>query len=400
MTQPDPTHPKPYIATEVFIALVIEIAAGLLFAWDGIAAHQQAWVLLGGTLLAVLVMISPAVGFAPLRFRPYRSRLASMEAARPPITAAGAFIAGDVNTGGGDVIGRDQYTFSGQFDHSTIVIQPPAGQAPDRLVSWTVLLSGAAALLLVLVRLVALAVIFIDLAVILVPALAVFIFLLTRFWHVDEAALRRLATTYLKIPAGLAKDALAVFRKKSPAVIEYGCVIVLVILVLIFLYGGLELFQQSSPASRPVLFRMNWTEYPGYRAKQVQEGMRLEKQGKLDVAVECYRAEMAGNPRNAAAYNNLAWVYAEKMGTNLDEAEQLALAAVRLTEEEDSPYKDDWLANHLDTLGWVYYQQGDYARAVETLEKARELTFYTAYRSAIDRHLEQARLAMAMPESP
>ncbi|MCH6544667.1 MAG: tetratricopeptide repeat protein, partial [Deltaproteobacteria bacterium] len=66
------------------------------------------------------------------------------------------------------------------------------------------------------------------------------------------------------------------------------------------------------------------------------------------------------DPKNAAALNYLGYTYAE-MGIYLDEAEELIVRALKL-ESNDGFY--------IDSLGWVYYQKGDYGKAVEQLERA------------------------------
>jgi Flp pilus assembly protein TadD len=69
------------------------------------------------------------------------------------------------------------------------------------------------------------------------------------------------------------------------------------------------------------------------------------------------------NPENAAALNYLGYTWAEQ-GTRLDEAEGLIRRALKI-EPDDGFY--------VDSLGWVYYQRGDYNKAVEHLERAVEL---------------------------
>jgi Flp pilus assembly protein TadD len=69
------------------------------------------------------------------------------------------------------------------------------------------------------------------------------------------------------------------------------------------------------------------------------------------------------NPHNAAALNYLGYTYAEQ-GNRLDEAERLIRRALAI-EPNDGFY--------IDSLAWVYYQRGDYQRAVEQLEHAIEL---------------------------
>jgi Tfp pilus assembly protein PilF len=70
------------------------------------------------------------------------------------------------------------------------------------------------------------------------------------------------------------------------------------------------------------------------------------------------------NPKNAPALNYLGYTWAE-MGVQLDEAEDLIQRALKITPNDGF---------YIDSLGWVYYQRGDFARAVEQLEKAVELT--------------------------
>jgi Flp pilus assembly protein TadD len=70
------------------------------------------------------------------------------------------------------------------------------------------------------------------------------------------------------------------------------------------------------------------------------------------------------NPQNAQALNYLGYTYAES-GRNLDEAERLIKRAL-VVEPEDGFY--------VDSLGWVYYQKGEYKKAVEELERAVNIT--------------------------
>jgi tetratricopeptide (TPR) repeat protein len=70
------------------------------------------------------------------------------------------------------------------------------------------------------------------------------------------------------------------------------------------------------------------------------------------------------NSQNAPALNYLGYTWAE-MGVQLDEAEALIQRALKI-EPNDGFY--------IDSLGWVYYQKGDYPKAVEHLERAVEIT--------------------------
>ena len=61
------------------------------------------------------------------------------------------------------------------------------------------------------------------------------------------------------------------------------------------------------------------------------------------------------NPKNAPALNYLGYTWAE-MGVQLDEAEDLIARALKIAPNDGF---------YIDSLGWVYYQKGDYVRAVE-----------------------------------
>jgi len=88
------------------------------------------------------------------------------------------------------------------------------------------------------------------------------------------------------------------------------------------------------------------------------------KGGKPEEAIGHYRKALKIEPANAIASNNLAWILAEQ-GKSLDEARILAQAA---TKAGGDSYVDAY-----DTLGWVYYQRGEYSQAVISLSKAKSL---------------------------
>jgi Flp pilus assembly protein TadD len=70
------------------------------------------------------------------------------------------------------------------------------------------------------------------------------------------------------------------------------------------------------------------------------------------------------NPDHAEALNYLGYTYADR-NVNLDEALELIQRALELKPE--SGYI-------VDSLGWVYYQKGDYERAIKELERAVAMT--------------------------
>jgi len=89
-----------------------------------------------------------------------------------------------------------------------------------------------------------------------------------------------------------------------------------------------------------------------------------EKAGDHEAAVAAMQRVLARDPEHADALNFIGYSWAER-GVRLDEAEKLVEQALQL--RPDSGY-------FTDSLGWVYFQKGDFVRAVTTLEKADALS--------------------------
>ncbi len=102
-------------------------------------------------------------------------------------------------------------------------------------------------------------------------------------------------------------------------------------------------------------------KYPFEAYQLWEQGRRAGAAGNLEAAVALLSQAIAVGPEFAAAYNTLAWLYADKLGTNLAEAEKLARRALALDPD----------ATHInDTLGWILYKQGRYAEALTVFEQA------------------------------
>lgn len=87
-------------------------------------------------------------------------------------------------------------------------------------------------------------------------------------------------------------------------------------------------------------------------------GILLDSKGRREEAVKAYEATVSAHADAAIAANNLAFIYAER-GENLGMALQLATTAKQRLPED--PSVDD-------TLGWIYYKQGQPGRAVPYLQ--------------------------------
>jgi tetratricopeptide (TPR) repeat protein len=92
-------------------------------------------------------------------------------------------------------------------------------------------------------------------------------------------------------------------------------------------------------------------------------GMLEDSRKNYSAAAESYRKALEKDPNALIAANNLAWAYAvhKELNGNLDEAVRLAQAVVQ---------QNPNVAGFVDTLGWVYYQKGLHAAAVDQLQKA------------------------------
>ena len=96
---------------------------------------------------------------------------------------------------------------------------------------------------------------------------------------------------------------------------------------------------------------------------QFRLGTLLQALQRPDEAETAYLAALAADPKLASAYNNLAWMSAER-GRRLDDALKWAQQAIKLNPAEPQ---------YLDTLGWVYRARREPDRALATLEKAAQM---------------------------
>jgi len=94
----------------------------------------------------------------------------------------------------------------------------------------------------------------------------------------------------------------------------------------------------------------------------------LERSGKWDEAVVQFRKLLVKQPDNATALNYLGYMFADK-GVNLDEARTMLVKAVSL---------DPTSGAFQDSLGWVYFRQGDLDRAEKHLTEGLRLEPFDA----------------------
>ena len=85
--------------------------------------------------------------------------------------------------------------------------------------------------------------------------------------------------------------------------------------------------------------------------------------GQRDQAVKAYRKVIEVAPNDPASHNNLAWLLADEKASQ-GEALQLAQKALSVKPGD---------GRIIDTLGWVYYQQGNLAEAEKQFRAAGDL---------------------------
>ena len=95
-----------------------------------------------------------------------------------------------------------------------------------------------------------------------------------------------------------------------------------------------------------------------------RRGVVLDKSGEKEKCIQEMRNILEIDPNHADALNYIGFTYAEQ-GIRLNEALVLIQKALKI--KPNSGYI-------IDSLGWVYYQQGFYDKALSSLEKAASLT--------------------------
>lgn len=83
-------------------------------------------------------------------------------------------------------------------------------------------------------------------------------------------------------------------------------------------------------------------------------------------AFESYEQALELNPQNDTALNNYAY-YLSLQKERLDQAEQMATRAIQLAADDQTK------ATYLDTIGWVYFQKGEYELARKYIAQSIEL---------------------------
>lgn len=97
---------------------------------------------------------------------------------------------------------------------------------------------------------------------------------------------------------------------------------------------------------------------PKYENARLAYAFALEGAKRYKQMEEQLRLLLEQNPGNAAAYNLLGFSLAER-GIRLDEAQELVTKALEINPDDRA---------FVDSLAWVYYRKGQYAKALELLQ--------------------------------
>ena len=101
----------------------------------------------------------------------------------------------------------------------------------------------------------------------------------------------------------------------------------------------------------------------GNRISNHDIGQRIFKMGYWKRAIPYFEEAIRENPQDFRAYNDLAYIHAEKL-SDMEKALEYSKQALEYIPDGSSQY-----AAIMDTLGWCYYLSGDLNKAKEFLEK-------------------------------
>jgi len=126
-------------------------------------------------------------------------------------------------------------------------------------------------------------------------------------------------------------------------------------------YALLGSLYPDDPAARIVAYERGYKANPGTVAMGLVLGTQYELSGRYEDAISLYERVIELNPDNEVAINNLAALLLDRR----TDAESFAKAL-----EMSIRFEDSDSAALIDTLGWAYYRNGDYRKAIPILEKS------------------------------
>ncbi len=123
-----------------------------------------------------------------------------------------------------------------------------------------------------------------------------------------------------------------------------------------------------------------------YEQARLAYAFALESLHKYEEMEEQVRLVLEQNPRNAVAYNLLGFSLAERK-ERLPQAQELIIRALELSPKDRA---------FMDSLAWVYYQQGEYEKALALLESLDKEFVYA--NAEVAYHMGAVYVALGQPE--
>jgi len=124
----------------------------------------------------------------------------------------------------------------------------------------------------------------------------------------------------------------------------------------------------DEPAKAAQAFRALLKAKPDNIDLRLALATTLQRQKKIQEAIDLYKTIIKDQPSHPIAYNNLAWIYAsEQKSKDLKQAEALATKAVDLTSADTAAG-----AAVRDTLAWIYYLTERYDKAMDLAQRAAD----------------------------
>lgn len=139
-------------------------------------------------------------------------------------------------------------------------------------------------------------------------------------------------------------------------------------------YLNLEQFDQAYDCClRGLKLAPTYTKFSILQRKILERKMQVaESYQDLERAQQAAEALLALDSTDEQLINHVAYLYAEQ-GVNLDKAQ--ALIADLIKRFSGSQIESARLAYYEDTLGWIYFKQRQYDKAINTLQLALKLHY-------------------------
>ncbi|GAG09696.1 unnamed protein product, partial [marine sediment metagenome] len=112
--------------------------------------------------------------------------------------------------------------------------------------------------------------------------------------------------------------------------------------------------------------------YKRYYTVRLKTADSYKKLNNIKKAEKIYLNLISSYPKWSGAYNNLAYMYADK-NINFEKGLEHVDRAIDLTIKYR--YKKSNLCNYYDTKGWLYYKLKDYRSAKKWLEKSLKIKY-------------------------